>query len=67
MAVITSAPTEAQEEASARALVRYREMVPDLARATGAGIGEVRDAQRKLLGQVRVGLQVSNGSGGRIP
>lgn len=79
MAVITSAPTEAQEEASAGALVRYREMVSDLSRATGARIGEARDALRELLGQVRVGidtagrpvarfgLQVSDGSGGRLP
>jgi site-specific DNA recombinase len=78
MAVISRAPTEAQEEASTGALVRYREMVSDLTTATGARIGEVRDALRELLGQVRVGLdlsgrpvarfglQVSDGSGGRI-
>lgn len=72
------APTEAQEEASVGALVRYRHMVTDLSRAAGSRTGEVRDALRELVGEVRIGLdpagrpvarfglQVSDGSGGRI-
>lgn len=78
MMAISRAPTEAQEEASVGALVRYRQMVGNLSCATGARTGEVRDALRELLGQVQVGidpagrpvarfgLQVSDGSGGRI-
>ena len=75
---ITSAPECAPEKALAGALIRYRQMVADLSGATGARIGEVRDALRQLLGEVRVGtdsaglpvarfgLHVSDGSGGRI-
>lgn len=75
---IMSAPTEAQEKAMTGALVRYRQIVTNMSRATGARIGEARDALRELLGEVRIGLNaagrpvarfglhVSDGSGGRI-
>lgn len=78
MPVVTSAPTEAQDEALARGLARYRDVVGDLNGATVTRTAEVRDTLRELLGQVRVGidlagrpvarfgLQVSDGSGGRI-
>ena len=75
---ITSASECAPEVAMSQALIRYRQMAPDLTRATGARIGEARDTLRELLGEVRVGqdasgrpvarfgLQVNDGSGGRI-
>ena len=75
---ITSASECAPEVALVGTLARYRQMVADLSGATGARIGEVRDALRQLLGEVRVGvdaagrpvarlgLHVSDGSGGRI-
>jgi len=78
MPTMTSAPTEAQDEALARGLARFRDVVGDLNGATVTRTGEVRDTLRELLGQVRVGedlagrpvarfgLQVSDGSGGVI-
>lgn len=72
------APTEAQDEAMAGALIRYRQMVSDLTGAAESRMGEVREALRELLGDVRIridpagrplarfSLQVSDGSGGRI-
>ena len=74
--VVPRAPTEAQEEDSAEALVRYGEMVAGLTHVAGARTGEIRDALREALGDVRIGtdrtgrpvarfgLQVSDGSGG---
>ena len=75
---IPGAPTEAQEEASAETMARYGRMVAELSTAAGARTGELREALREMLGDVRVGLnkkgrvrarfglQVSDGSGGRI-
>lgn len=78
MAAGPRAPTEAQDKAVTASLTRYRSMVADLSGATGSRTGEVRDALREMLGQVpvglneagrpvaRIGLHVSDGSGGRI-
>lgn len=69
-------PTEAPVKALAQSLTRYRSMVADLSEATGSRTGEVREVLRELLGEVRVGtneagrpvarigLHVSDGSGG---
>lgn len=75
---VKDAPTEAPVRAVRGAMVRYRTMVADLITATKSRTGEVREALRELLGDVKVGLdpsgrpvarfglQVSVGSGGRI-
>ena len=71
-----AAPADAPLVAFEASMVRYRGMVSMLSEAAGPRVGEVRDALREMLGQVRVGLdgagrvygrtgmQLSDGSGG---
>lgn len=75
---ITGAPTESPIRQFQDSMSRYGRMMTNLRGVAATRLGQVRDALRELIGTIpvgpdstgrpvaRIGLQVSDGSGGRI-